>query len=303
MGKIVILEPGAWGTALGVFLNNNSHEISFWYEDFNLASKISKFRENNRLLGVKIPAKIFVTSELKKIIEKTELIIIASSIFSLRKTLTQLKKIKKLPPLLGVAKGIEKKTLKFPSQIVEEVLGKVSYAHLSGPGFAQEIIKGKQFKQVIASKNRFLIKKLKKLFKIKNLKSSFTDDLIGVQLAGALKNVLSIGVGLKIKKYKKDLIKFGLKEMIRLGEAMDAKKETFLGPAGIEDLILTSNSPFSRNVQFGKAILSKDGKMQRAIIKGKITVEGFNNTFAIYKLGKIYKLDLPIINEIYRALK
>ena len=202
-----------------------------------------------------------------------------------------------------MAKGVEKETLKFPSQIVEEILGKAVYAHLSGPGFAQEVVKGKLSKQVIASKSLFLTKKLKKLFKIKNFKISFSTDLIGVQLAGALKNVLIIGIGLKIRKSKKDLIKLGLEEMIKLGKAMGAKRETFLGSAGLGDLILTSNSPFSRNLQLGKAILSDTGKMRRAIAAGKITVEGLNSAFAVYKLGKIYKLDLPIINETYKMLK
>ena len=297
MAKIVILEPGAWGTALGILLSKEGNKVCFWYKDFNLYSKISKLRENDRLAGIKIPKEIFISSELKKVIERAELIIIACSMFSLRKTLLELKKFKKLPPLLGVAKGIEKETLKLPSQIVEEILGKVSYAHLSGPGFAQEAVKGKVSKQVIASENQFLIKKLKKLFKIKSFKMSFTFDLIGVQLAGALKNVLTIGIGLlKTKKSKKDLIKSSLKEMIKLGQAMGAKRETFLGPAGLEDLILTSNSPLSRNLQFGK-------KIQKTIIAGKITIEGLNSTFAVYELGKIYKLDLPIINEIYKAVK
>ena len=119
--------------------------------------------------------KIFISPNLKKVIEDTDLIIVASPSFNFRKTLLKLKKCRgqtsaNYPPLLGIAKGIEKETLKLPSQIVEEVLGKVPYAHLSGPGFAREIIRGKPAKEVIASRNKSLLKRLKELFKIKSPK-------------------------------------------------------------------------------------------------------------------------------------
>ena len=200
--------------------------------------------------------------------------------------------------------------MKLPSQIVEEILGKIPYAHLSGPGFAREIVRGKKAKEVIASKNRILLRKLKELFKIKPLKVSATNDLIGVELAGALKNALSIGISLveasisnpENKKIQKKLIQLGLKEMIKIGKVMGAKEETFLGPAGLGDLILTSTNPLSRNFQFGKNLFLDANKMRRDIIERKITVEGFDNVFAFQKLGEIHKLDLPMINETYKAI-
>ncbi|PIP24667.1 MAG: glycerol-3-phosphate dehydrogenase, partial [Candidatus Nealsonbacteria bacterium CG23_combo_of_CG06-09_8_20_14_all_36_125] len=192
-------------------------------------------------------------------------------------------------------------------QIVGEIFGKIPYAHLSGPGFAREIIKGKPAKEVIASKSKKFLKQLKELFKIKPLEISTTADLIGVQLAGALKNALAIGISLVEAEYQnskmsKDLIRLGLKEMIKLGQKMGAKKETFLGPVGRGDLILTSTNPLSRNFQFGQNILLDVNKMRREIIERKITVEGFDNAQAFYKLGKIHKLDLPMINEIYKVI-
>ena len=308
MKKIAVLEPGAWGTALGILLSRRN-TTSFWYENPRLALKLSKFRENERLPGIKIPKKIFISSDLEKIIENTDLFINASPSFNFRKTLLALRNFKNLPPLLGIAKGIEKETLKLPSQIVEEIFGKIPYAHLSGPGFTREIIKGKSAEEVIASQNRSLLKKLKELFKIKPLKISTTTDLIGVQLAGALKNALAIGISLveagrpdpETKKIQKKLIYLGLKEMIKIGKVMGAKRKTFSGPAGLGDLILTSTNPLSRNFQFGKAILLDAEKMRKNIKERKITVEGFDNIFAFYKLGKIHKLDLPMINEIYKA--
>jgi glycerol-3-phosphate dehydrogenase (NAD(P)+) len=329
--KIAVLEPGAWGTSLGILLSQDN-KVSFWYENKELALKLSEKRENERLPGIKIPKKIFILSNLEKIISDTDLIIIASPSFNFRKTLLKLKKCRarssvNFPPLLGIAKGIEKETLKLPSQIVEEIFGKILYAHLSGPGFAREIIRGKSAEEVIASQNRSLLKKLKELFKIKHrarrsrakvkkkepsslLKIFTTTDLIGVQLAGALKNALAIGISLveakiqnpKIGKLRENLIQLGLKEMIKIGKVLGAKRKTFLGPAGLGDLILTSTSSLSRNFQFGQAILLDAQKMRKEIRERKITVEGFDNVFALYKLGKIYKLDLPMINEIYKVI-
>jgi len=339
--KIAVLEPGAWGTTLGILLNRKGdetkvssslfanvrvNEVSFWYENPELALKIETVKENEKLPGILIPKKIFISSDLGKVIENANLIIIASPSFNFRKTLLKLKKCRgrtpaNYPPLLGIAKGIERETLKLPSQIVGEIFGKIPYAHLSGPGFAREIIKGKPAKEVIASKSKKFLKQLKELFKIKPLEISTTADLIGVQLAGALKNALAIGISLVEAEYQnskmsKDLIRLGLKEMIKLGQKMGAKKETFLGPVGRGDLILTSTSPLSRNFQFGQTLyldaekMRKDynppttsSRLRRAPIRErKITVEGFDNVFAFYKLGKIHKLDLPMINEIYKVI-
>lgn len=309
MKKITILEPGAWGTSLGILLSKKN-KVSFWYENSNLASNLARLRENEKLSGIKIPEKIFISSDLEKLISDCNLIIIASPSFNFRKTLLKIKNFQNFPPLLGITKGIEKETLKLPSQIAEEILGEIPYAHLSGPGFAREIIRGKSAEEVVASKNRALLRKVKELFKIKPLKILTTTDLIGVQLAGAIKNALAIGISLveaaienpEIEKIRPKLIKHGLEEMIKIGMAMGGKRETFLGPAGKGDLILTSTSPLSRNFQFGHNLLLNAEKMRKDIRERKITVEGFDNTFALYKLGEIYKLDLPMINEIYKVI-
>ena len=309
MNKIAILEPGAWGTALGIILNKEK-EVNFWYANKKLALMISERRENERLPGVHIPEEIDVSSDLKKTIEKTDLIIIASPSFSFRKTVLKLKNMRNLPPLLGIAKGIEKETLFFPSNIVYDILKKKDYGHLSGPGFAKKVATGTHAKEVIASSDKDLLKRLKDLFKIHPLKPYATTDLIGVELAGAAKNALSIGISLveasvkspKIQRVKRDLISLGVREMTELGKAMGGKKETFLGPAGKGDLILTATNPLSRNFQFGKNLLHDSERMRKKIKEGKITVEGFNNAFALYKLGKIYNLDLPMINEIYKLI-
>ena len=165
---------------------------------------------------------------------------------------------------------------------------------------------------------------MKELFQIKPLKIFTTTDLIGVQFAGALKNALAIGISLVKAKSQnpktEKLIQLGLKEMIKVGKVMGAKKETLLGPAGLGDLILTSTNPLSRNFQFGQALYSNAEKMRKEIkdynppttsshsslrserAPRKITVEGFDNAFTLHKLGKIHKLDLPMINEIYRVI-
>ena len=307
--KILVLEPGAWGTALGILLSKKN-QVSFWYENPEFSFKLSKFRENEKLPEIKIPKKIFISSNLEQLITGTNLILIASPSFNFRKTLLKIKRFKKLPPFLGIAKGIEKETLKVPSQIVEEVLGSIPYAHLSGPGFAKEIVRGKRAQEVIASKNRTFLEKLKEVFQVKPLKIYTTTDLIGVQLAGTIKNSLAIGISLveaarpkpEIEKIRPKLIEQGLEEMIKIGKAMGGKEKTFLGPAGLEDLILTSTNPLSRNFQFGKNLYLDAEKMRQDIRERRITAEGFDNAWALHKLGKRHKLDLPIINEIYKVI-
>lgn len=307
--KIAILEAGAWGTALGILLSERN-KVRFWYENKKLALKINRSRKNEKLPEIKIPQKILISPNLKKIIQGAELIIVASPSFNLRKALLRLKEFENLPPLLGIAKGIEKETLKLPSQIVREVLGNIPYAHLSGPGFAREIVRGKPAEEVIASESRILLKKLKELFQIKPFRILTTTDLTGVQLAGAVKNSLAIGVSLaevvnlssENEQNRLKLVKIGLKEMIELGKAVGAKEKTFLGPAGFGDLFLTSSNPLSRNFQFGKGIYLDADKMRRDIREGKITVEGFDNAWALHKLGRKYKVDLPMINEIYKVI-
>jgi glycerol-3-phosphate dehydrogenase (NAD(P)+) len=307
MKKIAILEPGAWGTTLGILLNPKN-EVRFWYENPELSLKISRLRENERLSGVKIPKKIFISSNLREVIEEASLIIISTPIFSFRRILVALKNFQNLPPLLGIAKGIEKETLKLSSEIVQEILGKIPYAHLSGPGFAREVVGGKPTKEVIASRDQSLTRELEELFKVRGLEVSTTNDLIGIQLTGALKNALAIGLSLveaknpPNSKIKESLTRLSLEEMIIIGKAMGAKRETFLGPAGWGDLILTSTNPLSRNWQFGQILLSGAQKMRKEIKERKLTVEGFDNVWAFYKLGKIYRLDLPIINEIYKVI-
>jgi glycerol-3-phosphate dehydrogenase (NAD(P)+) len=320
MKKIAILEPGAWGLTLGILLSKKN-EVRFWYQTPAISLRIAKFRENDRLPGIKIPRDIFISSGLREVLKKVNLIIIASPSFNFRKTLLALKSfenlprterslVRDLPPLLGIAKGIEKETLKIPSQIVEEIFGNTPYAHLSGPGFARQIVRGEPAKEVIASRNKKFLKQLKELFKIKSLRVSTTTDLIGVQLAGALKNALAIGISLveagvqgsEVEKIKKGLVHSGLEEMIKIGKVMGAKRKTFLEPAGLGDLILTSTNPLSRNFQFGQALLSNAKKLRKEIIERKVTIEGFDSVFAFHKLGKIHKLDLPMINEIYKVI-
>jgi glycerol-3-phosphate dehydrogenase (NAD(P)+) len=309
MKKIAVLEPGAWGTALGIILSRHK-QVSFWYGDKKLSLRINKDRENDRLSGTKIPDKISVSSDLKKTIQGSDLIIIASPSFDFRKTVEKLKRFKRLPPILGIAKGLEKETLFFPSNIVKEILGKHDYAHLSGPGFAKKVVRGTHAKEVIACRDHHLLDQLKHVFTIHPLDPLTTNDLIGVELAGAMKNALSIGISLveadikgkKIERIKRGLIKSGVKEMMVLGKAMGAEKKTFSGPAGKGDLMLTATNPLSRNFQFGKRLLFDGETMRREIRRKEITVEGFNNAFGLYKLGRIYRVDLPMINEIYKVI-
>lgn len=305
--KIIVLEPGAFGTVLGILLSKKN-EVIFWYQDAKLASQIAQVRINNRLPKVLIPKEILISSDFKKVISNANLLIVATPSYALHELLGKLKKYKNLPPLLGLAKGLENNSCLLPSQIVQKYLKEIPYAHLSGPGFANAIAQGKATKEIIASDDRFFLKEIKRIFSnIKILEIETTKDLIGLQLAGALKNVVAIGMGIaeseiKEQSAREKLLAVGLEEMIKLGVAMGAKKETFQGSAGLGDLLLTSSDE-SRNYQFGKKIFSEEFLEIKKRIRGKkFTSEGFHSAKAAFLLGRRYKVSLPFINEIYYAI-
>jgi glycerol-3-phosphate dehydrogenase (NAD(P)+) len=280
---IGILGAGKWGKTLAKKLAN-SHKVKLYSKDL----KTPFLKRGNLEYFQKIEK-----------LKDSDLFIIAVPSFAIREVLNNFKPFYSGQPILGVSKGLEKETGLFCSQIVREILGKTIYGHLSGPSFAEEVAKGKPAIFSLALADFSQKKYFKEIFKLKNFQIEITTDLIGVQIAGALKNVIAIASGLADslgygENFRAILILKGLKEMQILGKSLGAKEKTFLGPCGLGDLILTGTSKKSRNYSFGKNFKKRK--------KIKETIEGIPTSFASYHLAKKFNLNLPIIEGVYKII-
>jgi len=285
---IVILGGGKWGTTLGEKLSQSSSrrtKIKIYYRGLKTTSekreKLNYFRQIEKL-------------------KDSNLIVIAVPSFAIREVLESFKLSYSGQPIVGLSKGIEKETGYLSHQIVEKVLGEVKYAHLSGPSFALEVSKNLPTKVSFAL--NFNHKKyFNEFLEIPNFKIELTQDLIGVEVGGAFKNIIAILAGLcdglnQGHNFRSSLILEGFKEMIKLGEKLGAKKETFFGPAGLGDLILTATSLQSRNYRCGLN-LAKKGEILK-----KETVEGIHTAFAVYHLAKKLSLSLPVAESVFKVI-
>ncbi|HDD64867.1 MAG TPA: NAD(P)-dependent glycerol-3-phosphate dehydrogenase, partial [Firmicutes bacterium] len=254
--------------------------------------------------GIKIPSSINITSDIEKVMESPFLIIAIPSRY-FRDIIKKMKNFYKGQPLLIGTKGLEIETGKRMSEIVEEEIGKVPLAIISGPTIAREIAKGFPAAAVVASKDKKIGENFQKILSCDNLRLYTNKDVAGVELGGALKNVIAIGAGiidgLKLgTNTKASYITRGLKEMVRIGKILGGKEKTFWGLSGMGDLITTCFSPYSRNRSFGQAIVEV-GK-EEYLRKTKMAIEGIYTTKSIYKISKKMKIETPIIDAIYRIV-
>ncbi|MDI6733162.1 MAG: NAD(P)H-dependent glycerol-3-phosphate dehydrogenase [Planctomycetota bacterium] len=309
--KILVLGDGAWGTALSLVLNDNGYQVTLWSNFPDYAKYLAKKRENTKFLpGIKIPQSIDITCNLQP--ETYNLIVMAVPTQYCRGVLSQIKS--RIPhlasriPIVSVAKGIEQKTLKRPSQIIQEVLGypKDKIAVLSGPTHAEEVVRKKPASAVIATTNQRLAKQLQNVFMNEYFRIYSQRDVIGVESAGALKNIIAIagGIcdGLNLgDNAKSALLTRGIVEITRLGEALGGKRDTFFGLAGIGDLITTCFSPYGRNRAVGIR-LGRGETLQEILKSMQMVAEGVWTTKAVRTLARQYHIEMPIAQEVYNIL-
>jgi glycerol-3-phosphate dehydrogenase (NAD(P)+) len=310
--KISILGAGSWGTTLAVLLARKSDlEVVLWSPFKNQVIEIVKSKENKTFLaGVTMPEQLEVSSDLSKAL-KQKVIILAIPVEYLRNILKQIRKTN--IPLtekifLSVIKGIEIKSLKSPSAIIKEEL-KIpdkNIAVLCGPTIAKEVIALLPTVAACACKSYTHAVLIQKIFKDTNLRIYTHNDVRGIEVAGALKNIIAIACGIADglgfgTNTKSALICRGLKEMIRFAEKFKIKKDAFLGISGIGDLCTTCFSRFSRNRFVGEEIAK--GRTLTAILKDmKMVAEGVTTAKSVYYLSKKHKIDMPITQEIHAIL-
>lgn len=306
--KISVIGDGGWGTTLALYLDAQGYDVYVWGAFDGYTKEVARKRENVKFLpGIKIPKRIRWDSDLSSAIAHADLIVLASPSQYLADVLKKISRYdysKKI--FLSVVKGIEIESLKRMSQIIEEELGKVPLAVLSGPTIAAELAQSFVTTAVIASNDAALAARLQKVFHSKLFRIYTNTDVVGVELGGSVKNVIALacgicdGLGLGTNA-KAAVLSRGLTEMARLGEALGAKKETFYGLAGLGDLVTTCVNANSRNRTVGEAI--GQGKNISQILKSMAMVaEGVATAKAVYRLSKKLKIKMPITEEVYNII-
>lgn len=305
MVKITVLGSGGWGTALAISAFNCGHNVTVWSPFEDEVAQLNKNRENVKLLpGIKIPDAIEITTDITKS-ENSLITVIACPSVAVRSVAKQLSAVNNHGIVVNVAKGFEKGSLKRLSQVISEELPNDKIAVLSGPSHAEEVARKIPTSLVATSKSFTAASIVQDVLSSEFLRIYTANDLIGVELGGALKNVIAVcagvsdGLGLG-DNTKAALITRGLAEMANLGVCMGADERTFMGLTGIGDLVVTCTSKHSRNNRFGNKVGSGIPIEQALAEVG--TVEGYYATLMAYQLGQNYGVELPIINVCYKVL-
>ena len=258
--NITLLGAGAWGTALAIAFAGK-HAVTLWSREEDVAADLLATRENHRFFpGYRLPESVAVSTDFTAAIAGAELLVIATPIAGLRPTVEHLKALGCTKPVLWVCKGFEAGSGKLPHQVVGEVLGgEVRCGALSGPSFAEEVAAGQPTAVSLAANDPAFAREAARQLHTARLRIYANDDLVGVEVGGAVKNVLAIatgvcdGLGLGLNS-RAALMTRGLAEIARLGMALGAERQTFMGLAGMGDLILTCTGDLSRNRRVGLAL-------------------------------------------------
>ena len=308
MAKISVLGSGSWGLALALLLHNNGHEVLLWSARPENARKLREKRENpDRLPGVRLPDEIEVLTDLERALKDVDVTVLAVASPYIRSTAHKMASfVCRDQKIVNVAKGIEEKTLKTLSEVIEEEIPQGNVAVLSGPSHAEEVSRGLPTTCVVSASKKETAEYLQGLFMSPVFRVYTTPDMLGVELGGALKNVIALAAGTADglgygDNTKAALITRGIAEMARLGVKMGAKLETFAGLSGIGDLIVTCASVYSRNRRAGY-LMGKGYTMQQAMDEVQMVVEGVYSAKAAKALAEKYGVDMPIITEVNKLL-
>jgi len=308
--KITVHGAGSYGTALAICLARNGHETLLWGRDESHVAAMAQDRENSKYLAdCPFPETLTLEADLIKAVQASEniLVVVPSHAFA-----DMLKQIK--PVLTGnekiawATKGLDPETGGLLQDVARKVLGdSVSLAVLSGPTFAKEMASGLPTAISLSSEDDVFVSELSDLLHCEKLFRVYSNkDFIGVQLGGAVKNVIAIAAGIADgigfgANARTALITRGLAEMTRLGLALKAEPATFMGMAGLGDLVLTCTDNQSRNRRFGLA-LGQGSEVEEAIANIGQVVEGYRNTKEVYMLAQRHGVEMPIVEQVYQVL-
>jgi glycerol-3-phosphate dehydrogenase (NAD(P)+) len=306
--NITILGDGGWGTTLAVLLAKKGYSVTLWSAFSGYAEIISKTRLNPKFLpGITIPRQVEVTGDIKQAVTDKEIIVLAIPSQYTRAVLKRAAgKFNKDPVFLSVTKGIEIKSSKRISEIVRDELENVKFAVLSGPTIALEVARGIPTAAVVASNSLAVRKTVQSVFSTARFRIYTNPDVVGVELGGSLKNVIAIACGVSDglgfgTNTKAAILTRGLAEISRLGKAMGARPNTFSGISGLGDLVTTCISQQSRNRRVGE-LIGKGKSLETIIRHMQMVAEGVPTAKSAYNLSLKYKIDMPIVKEVYQLL-
>lgn len=306
--NICILGGGSWGTALSRVLNENNNHVKIWVRDKCQADKINETRVNDMYLpDIIIPKEIIITSKLDEALSESDIIVITVPSQKVREVLKKSKPyINKNSIIVNASKGIEQETLNTVSEIVKQETDS-KYVVLSGPSHAEEVARKMPTAIVAASIENKIAEYIQEVFMLPYFRVYTNSDVKGVELGGALKNIIALGAGISDgigygDNTKAALMNRGIVEISRLGEKLGAKKATFTGLTGVGDLIVTCTSKHSRNRKAGY-LIGKGYSKNEAIQKVGMVVESISTTYAAYELSCENNVAMPITEAIYGVLE
>lgn len=308
MANVGVMGAGSWGTALALLLHSNGHQVTVWSINEEEVEMLSKEREHkSKLPGVKIPEDMVFTSDMETAIKEKDFLVLAVPSAFTRGTVRNMKPfVKEGQIIVDVAKGIEEDTLMTLSQQIEEEIPQANVAVLSGPSHAEEVGRGLPTAVVIGAKTEETARYLQEMFMNHVFRVYISSDMLGMELGGALKNVIALAAGIADgmgygDNTKAALITRGIAEIARLGVKMGGAIESFTGLTGIGDLIVTCASVHSRNRKAGY-LMGQGKTMEEAMAEVKMVVEGVYSAKAAAKLGKKYGVALPIVDKVNEVL-
>ena len=309
--KAAVLGSGSFGTALGAILADKGNNVVLWTRRPELLESINRSHENKRYLpGLRLPDTLTAADDIGRVLEGVELVVLAIPTQNLASVLTEHgSRLPKNVPLVGAAKGVERGSLRLVNEILEGELPQEYHEHLaylSGPSFAKEMVERVPTVVSIASKSEKTAQQVQKDFYHTYFRTYWTPDVIGVEVGGALKNVIAIAAGVADglgmgHNTRAAIITRGLAEITRLGVAKGANPLTFLGLAGMGDLVLTCTAELSRNRTVGFN-LGKGKKLKDILEEMNQVAEGVVTTESAYALSKKLNVDMAITAEVYRLL-
>ena len=306
MKNIAIIGSGSWGMALGIHMARLGHNIKVWSYLKEEADLINNEKKCKFLPGIDLPENIFATQSFEECIKDTDYIFHVTPSKVVRNTVKQYKEFVDKQPIIICSKGFEADTLMTLNEIVEEELPKNKIAVFSGPSHAEEVAKEVPTAMVLASKDNELLEELHEMLKNENMRIYLSNDIKGVEIGGALKNIIAFCAGILVSLNLGDnsfaaLLTRGLVEVAKLGEAMGAKKETFYGLSGLGDLIVTCSSQYSRNRKAGM-LIGQGKSLEETKQEVGMVIESIDNIEVAHRLSQIHNIEMPIVNTVYDVL-
>ncbi len=308
--KISVIGSGSWGTTLANMFAKNGLETMLYVRNKNLYEEMVKNRENNIYLkGIKLCDKLKLTNDISSAFDWGDIVVISVPVKYLRATVKKFKKyVTRRHIFVSSSKGIENQTFFRPSEIIKDVLDMENdkIAVISGPNFAKEVARELPSATVLASSNVRLSGELQNIFNNHYFRVYSSNDIVGVEIAGALKNVMAIASGISDglnlgNNAKASLITRGLAEIAKFGSYFNAQKETFMGLAGIGDLVLTCTGDLSRNRKVGIELV-KQGNIGSVLGSMVMVAEGVNTAKSVFEWSLINGIDMPISKGVYDIL-